>query len=99
MFLFGITGYSGSGKTTLNEKVVECLRALGYSVSCVKDAHHQVDLDTPVKDTYRYRVSGAEQVILRTPDRWALMEETPEGRKPLSEILRAMKPVDFVLLE
>lgn len=46
MFLFGITGYSGSGKTTLNEKVVECLRALGYSVSCVKDAHHQVDLDT-----------------------------------------------------
>lgn len=99
MFLFGITGYSGSGKTTLNEKVVECLRALGYSVSCVKDAHHQVDLDTPGKDTYRYRVSGAEQVILRTPDRWALMEETPEGRKPLSEILRAMKPVDFVLLE
>lgn len=47
MFLFGITGYSGSGKTTLNEKVVECLRSLGYSVSCVKDAHHQVDLDTP----------------------------------------------------
>ena len=87
MFLFGITGYSGSGKTTLNEKVVECLRSLGYSVSCVKDAHHQVDLDTPGKDTYRYRVSGAEQVILRTPDRWALMEETPEGRKPLGDIL------------
>ena len=28
-----------------------------------------------------------------------MMEETPEGRKPLGDILRAMKPVDFVLLE
>ncbi len=99
MFLVGFTGYSGGGKTTLAERVVRELSHRGYSVSCIKDAHHRIDLDTPGKDTHRYRTAGASQVVLRTPERWALMEETGGFRKPLSEILQAMKEVDIAVLE
>ncbi|MCI5851365.1 MAG: molybdopterin-guanine dinucleotide biosynthesis protein B [Sutterellaceae bacterium] len=99
MFLIGFTGYSGSGKTTLAERVVAFLAGRGYSVSCVKDAHHRIDLDTPGKDTFRFRTAGARQVVLRTPERWALLEETPGGREPLGSILGAMERVDIVVLE
>ena len=99
MFLVGFVGYSGSGKTTLAVRVVSELRARGFSVSAVKDAHHHVETDTPGKDTWRYREAGARQVGLRTPERWAVMEETPEGRVPLGEILRALRPVDIVVVE
>lgn len=99
MFLVGFVGYSGSGKTTLATRVVECLKKAGYSVSCIKDAHHRVETDRPGKDTWRYREAGASQVVIRTPERWAMMEETPEGRVPLEKILKAMSPVDIIVAE
>lgn len=99
MFLVGFTGYSGSGKTTLAARVVACLKEAGRSVSCIKDAHHHVEADTPGKDTWRYREAGAQQVVLRTPERWVVMEETPQGRIALADILRVMRPVDIIVAE
>lgn len=99
MLLIGFTGYSGSGKTTLAVQVLERLRRMGRTVSCIKDAHHCVETDRPGKDTWRYREAGAGQVVLRTPERWVLMEETPQGRVPLERVLGAMQPADIVLAE
>ena len=78
-FVMGFIGRSGSGKTTLAAAVLRILAARGWRVCAVKDAHHHIDLDTPGKDTWRYRESGASRVILRTPERWAVLTETPEG--------------------
>ena len=87
-FVMGFIGRSGSGKTTLAAAVLRVLAARGWRVCAVKDAHHHIDLDTPGKDTWRYRESGASRVILRTPERWAVLTETPDGAPGIDELLK-----------
>ena len=50
MKVVGIAGYSGAGKTTLVEGLIAALKARGLSVSVVKHAHHNFDIDQPGKD-------------------------------------------------
>lgn len=100
MQVLGITGWSGSGKTTLIVALIPRLRARGLTVSTLKHAHHEVDLDTPGKDTFRHREAGAHEVILATGRRWALLHELREPAEPaLSELLAHLQPVDLVLVE
>jgi putative ribosome biogenesis GTPase RsgA len=50
---FGFAGWSGSGKTTLIEQLIPRLVARGLTVSLVKHAHHEFDIDQPGKDSFR----------------------------------------------
>jgi molybdopterin-guanine dinucleotide biosynthesis protein B len=95
----GIVGRSGSGKTTLIEALLPRLRARGLTVSTVKHTHHSVDIDPPGKDSRRHRDAGAQEVLLVSERRWALMRETPFDRPSLPELLARMAPVDIVLVE
>jgi molybdopterin-guanine dinucleotide biosynthesis protein B len=95
----GVIGYSNSGKTTLIEKLIPRLRALGLSVSAIKNAHHGFDMDRPGKDSYRYREAGAGQVLISTTERWALLTETPAGHATLEELLAQLAPCDLVIVE
>ena len=95
----GIVGRSGSGKTTLIERLLPRLRARGLAVSTVKHTHHAVDLDPPGKDSRRHREAGAQEVLLVSERRWALLRETPDRPPPLSELLARLAPVDLVLVE
>lgn len=97
-FVMGFIGRSGSGKTTLAAAVLRILAARGWRVYAVKDAHHHIDLDTPGKDTWRYRESGASRVILRTPERWAVLTETPEGAPGIDELLKETGDADIAFL-
>lgn len=98
MLVVGFTGHSGSGKTTLIEKVLSTLVARDRKVSAIKSSHHGTDIDVPGKDSYRFREAGAEEVVLVSDRRWALMKETKETVQ-LSEILSRLSPVDIVLVE
>ncbi len=99
MRILGITGWSGSGKTTLLTALIPLLRARGRSVSTIKHAHHDVDLDQPGKDSWRHRTAGAQEVMIATSRRWALLQENI-GREPnLATLLRRLAPVDLVLVE
>jgi molybdopterin-guanine dinucleotide biosynthesis protein B len=95
----GFIGYSNSGKTTLIEKLIPIFRAQGLAVSAVKNAHHGFDMDRPGKDSYRYRVAGAGQVLIATTERWALLTETPSGHASLEHLLQQMAPCDLVIVE
>ncbi|MGI4745706.1 MAG: molybdopterin-guanine dinucleotide biosynthesis protein B [Janthinobacterium lividum] len=95
----GIVGRSGSGKTTLIEALLPRLRARGLTVSTVKHTHHSVDIDPPGKDSRRHRDAGAQEVLLVSERRWALMRETPSVPTPLPELLARLAPVDIVLVE
>jgi len=100
MKVFGVVGWKNNGKTTLVVRLVEHLTALGYRVSTVKHAHHEVDLDQPGKDTWRHREAGAEEVVLATARRWAVIHELRGAAEPpLDELLARMTPVDLVLVE
>lgn len=100
MKTLGISGWSGCGKTTLIVALIPRLRARGWSVSTLKHAHHDVDLDTPGKDTWRHRQAGAQEVILATGRRWVLLHELREAPEPsVAELLTYLQPVDLVLVE
>ena len=99
MFAVGFVGPSGGGKTTLMEKVLARLVSRGRTVSAVKSTHHDTDLDSPGKDSWRYRTAGAKEVVLAGDKRWALMRETEGQKVSLQEILSRMDAVDIVLVE
>lgn len=76
--LLAIIGWSGTGKTTLLQQVIPILNSRGIRAGLIKHTHHQMDVDTPGKDSYLLRKAGASQVMVASSERWALMSETPE---------------------
>lgn len=100
MRVFGLAGWSGSGKTTLVTRLVPAFTRRGLSVSTLKHAHHDFDVDQPGKDSWRHRQSGATEVMVSSDRRWALMHELRGAPEPkMEELLRRMSPVDLVLVE
>ena len=100
MKVIGLAGWSGAGKTTLISRVIPYLREQGLRVSVIKHAHHDFDIDVPGKDSWVHRQSGAEEVLVSSANRWALMHELRGAAEPsLPELLRKMSPVDLVVIE
>jgi molybdopterin-guanine dinucleotide biosynthesis protein B len=100
MHIFGLAGWSGSGKTTLMTALIPELVARGLSVSTIKHAHHEFDVDRPGKDSWRHRQAGAHEVMVASSRRWALMRELRGAPEPsLDELVARMSPVDLLLVE
>ena len=100
MKIFGFAGWSGSGKTTLIERVVPLLTARGLTVSLIKRAHHEFDVDQPGKDSYRHRHEGCSEVMLSSSVRWALMHELRGAAElTLDELVAHMSPCDLLIVE
>jgi molybdopterin-guanine dinucleotide biosynthesis protein B len=100
MKVFGLAGYSGSGKTTLMVRLLPLIVDQGLSVSTIKHAHHDFDVDQPGKDSYEHRNAGATEVMVSSAKRWALMHEhRAQPEADLDVLLRQMTPVDLVLVE
>ncbi|WP_425081697.1 molybdopterin-guanine dinucleotide biosynthesis protein B [Ruegeria arenilitoris] len=100
MKVYGVTGWKNAGKTGLMERLVTEITGRGFTVSTLKHAHHNVDVDQPGTDSYRHRVAGASEVLLASGQRVAIMQElrgVPEP--PLNELLERLSPVDLVLIE
>src|SRR5256885_15600041 len=100
MRIIGLTGYSGSGKTTLLTKPIPRLIARGLTVSTLKHAHHEFDIDQPGKDSHSHRMAGATEVLVGSARRWALVHELRESAEPaFAALLRKLTPVDLVIVE
>lgn len=98
----GFCAWSGTGKTTLLVGVIPFLKAAGLRLSVIKHGHHQLELDTPGKDSYRFREAGADQVLLASRKRLAVMQECQSQHEPeLQDVLRFVHPhcADLVLVE
>ncbi|KYQ98755.1 molybdopterin-guanine dinucleotide biosynthesis protein MobB [Serratia plymuthica] len=100
--LLGIAAYSGTGKTTLLKQLIPLLRQREIRVGLIKHTHHDMDVDTPGKDSYELRKAGADQTLVASDRRWALMTETPE-QLPLDLHYLASRfdrdKVDVILVE
>jgi molybdopterin-guanine dinucleotide biosynthesis adapter protein len=99
MRVYGVIGWKNSGKTSLMERLVAEITGRGFSVSTVKHVHHAVDLDQPGKDTYRHRQAGAQEVVLASADRLAILVEHRGPEPELPAVLARLAPVDLVLVE
>jgi molybdopterin-guanine dinucleotide biosynthesis protein B len=100
MRVFGFAGFSGSGKTTLIEQLIPVFRGKGLTVSLIKHAHHEFDVDQPGKDSYRHRQAGCQEVLLTSDLRWALMHEL-RGAPELTfaAAVTRLSPCDLLLVE
>src|SRR5262245_57261313 len=100
MRIIGLAGYSGSGKTTLLTKAIPRIVARGLTVSTLKHAHHDFDIDQPGKDSHAHRVAGATEVLIGSARRWALIHELRGEAEPrLAALLARLSPVDLVIVE
>ena len=100
MRVYGVTGWKNTGKTGLVERLVTEITARGFSVSTLKHAHHATEIDQPGRDSYRHREAGAQEVLVASPNRWALMHELRGADEPsMEDLLAKMSPVDLVIIE
>lgn len=100
--LLGIAAWSGTGKTTLLKKLIPVLQRHGIRVGIIKHTHHDMDVDTPGKDSYELRHAGAYQTLVASQKRWALMTETPtQPELDLTYLASRMdaSTLDLVLVE
>jgi len=101
--ILGFAAYSGTGKTTLLEQLIPQLKKLGITSSIIKHTHHKFDIDTPGKDSYRLRRAGADQTLVASGQRWALMvEENPPKSDPvLADLIPKIdhSKTDLILVE
>ena len=100
MKIIGIIGWKNSGKTYLAQKIIKKLNEKGFSVSSIKRAHHDFDIDKPDTDSYLHRKSGSKQEIISSAKRWAKITElNDEKEKKLPELLNELKKTDIVIVE
>lgn len=96
----GIAGWKNAGKTTLTERLVAELAGRGRTVSTVKHAHHDFDIDQAGTDSQRHRAAGAQEVAVVSSARWALIRElrgAPEP--PFAAVIGSLAPANIVLVE
>ena len=96
--LISIVGQSGSGKTTI-EKLLPVLNAAGLKVATIKHTHHQVPLDTPGKDSWRFKQAGAVASMLVTPQALQLVADYSEPHDPVLLAQCYFSDADLVLAE
>ena len=99
--VLGIVAWSGTGKTTLLVRLIPLLRAEGLRLALIKHAHHRFDIDHPGKDSYELRKAGADQIVLGSRERLAVVRERQLPDPHLEEMLALVDPkaADLILVE
>jgi len=100
--VLGFAAFSGTGKTTLLVQLIPLLQRQGLRIAMIKHAHHDFDIDSPGKDSYRLRKAGAGQLMIASNRRRALITEHSTPCEPqLEELVGALDldSVDLVMVE
>lgn len=101
--LLGFVAYSGTGKTTLLEKLIPKLCDSNIRIGLIKHAHHNFDIDIPGKDSYRLRKAGAQQVLVASNTRQALIIENQDIKKEpdLAQCIASLETdkLDLIMVE
>ncbi|VAX12928.1 Molybdopterin-guanine dinucleotide biosynthesis protein MobB [hydrothermal vent metagenome] len=101
--LLGFVAFSGTGKTTLLKQLIPLLKQQKLKIGLIKHAHHRFDIDIPGKDSYELRKAGADQVLVASQQRWAMITETPVQKDDpaLSDMLAHLDQsrLDLILIE
>ncbi|WP_455380791.1 molybdopterin-guanine dinucleotide biosynthesis protein B [Acidihalobacter prosperus] len=100
--VIGFAAWSGAGKTTLLANLLPLLQDRGINIAMIKHAHHNFDIDQPGKDSHTLRKAGADQMLIASRRRWALMTELEDETEPRLQNLLAridIDKADIVLVE
>ena len=91
--VLGFAAYSGTGETTLLVNLLPLMKLQGLRVAMIKQTHHDFDIDKPGKDSFELRKAGANQLLIASEKRYALMTEY---EKPVeSDLVGLVKKLDL----
>ena len=100
--VLGLAAYSGTGKTSLLVKLLPLMKLQGLRVAMIKQTHHDFEIDKPGKDSFELRKAGADQVLLASDKRSALITEYEEvSDRSLTQLIAELdlSSIDLVLVE
>lgn len=100
--VLGFAAFSGTGKTSLLVKLLPLMKLQGLRVAMIKHAHHDFDIDKPGKDSFELRKAGADQVLVASDKRFALMTEYENQEEPkLDDLIKQLNldEIDLVMVE
>ncbi|MDR3530003.1 MAG: molybdopterin-guanine dinucleotide biosynthesis protein B [Rhodopila sp.] len=88
-------------KSELVRRLVVELTGRGLRVSTIKRVSDAVDLERQGSGTWKHRAAGAEEVMIASASRFALLREMPKDTQEpdVGSLLTRMAPVDIVLLD
>lgn len=95
--IISVVGNSKSGKTTLIEKLIPELKKRGYRIGTIKHTHHDVDLDTKGKDSWRHKAAGADTVVIASGEKIVMVKD--ENSAKLVRLGKYFDDVDLVITE
>ena len=100
MKVWGIVGASQRARSELIERLAAECAGRGVTVSTLRQAPPDFDVDDAGKDSHRHRMAGASEVVLSSRKRWALMHELRGQDEPgIEDLLAQFSPVDLVLVD
>jgi len=97
--VLAIVGFSNSGKTTLMEKLIAALTRKGLNVCTIKHSHHQPEMDTPSKDSWRHKHAGAKGSLLVGPEQLLMVADIAQPLSPQDMANKYFPNADLVLVE
>lgn len=93
-----VAACSDSGKTTLIEKLITLLQSKGYKIGALKHSAHKAEIDQEGKDSFRFSMAGAEQVIVASKEKIGMIRVLQEELE-LMQILKLFSNVDIIIIE
>ena len=97
--LLAVVGRKGAGKSEVLEALIVLLKEKGLRIGVMKHlAREDFEIDQPGKDSYRYRMQGAETVMLLGKKRRAIFSDLP-CESDWEENLKYFEGFDLVFLE
>lgn len=96
--IVSFVGHSGAGKTTILEKVIAVMAQDGINVAIIKHDVHGFEMDTPGKDSWRYKKAGAVATVISCADRVGIVMDADHDHQPV-ELAPLFSFADLILTE
>ena len=101
--ILGFVAPSGTGKTTLLKMLIPLFKKNNIRLAVIKHSHHDFEIDKPGKDSYELRMAGADQMLIASKYRWALISENHSEKNDvdLNTLLQRLDQtqLDLILVE
>lgn len=100
--IIGICGHKKSGKTTLILELLKHFNERGLRVAVIKHESDHFTFDNKQHDSFHLREAGAQQVLMTSAQRWALLYEREQVQEPNIEAHIAdlqTESLDLVIVE